>query len=626
MTTAASDLGLDTERTQPGRPGRIRSLDGLRAVAVLAVMLFHTASAPLAGGYLGVDLFFVLSGFLIAGILLDESRTSGGISLGDFWLRRARRLAPALLVLLVAISVARIAVPHADAGTWRPEILAALTYTTNWYQIASGSDYFAQFALQSPLLHTWSLAIEEQFYLAFAVLMVLLCTRLTRRRLMQVLIVLALVSAGWMALRAGSDPAWAYYSTGTRVQALLVGAVLAIAVRSPLSSGDIHSRARRTAGWVSGSAILVALAAPIPNAVMLRGGFLIVAVLASVLIWALLGSGVLTTVLSWRPLVALGVISYGVYLWHWPIFLMLGTDREGSLAMQFWAIVLTVAVASLSYVLVEKPLRIGRFTEWPAHRQWGVYAIAAAVVAASTLLPARTPASDSQITWPQASEVPQRIMVGGDSTVLALWKHFPHDEYPDAVVDGPLSLGCGIVDVPYVRQAVVQDPEKCKNWRDVWRQKVAEMSPDVAVIGSTVWDSFDRSIAGATYAPGTAEFDRAFLDGFRQAIDIAGSSGRIPVYVMGQPCMAGEVDEILNDPQRSAKIDALIRSEVSAMPNTHFIDTRAFTCTSDGTAVDAAGAEPLREDGVHWGQHGADVFWSTALSQIVADRGGTTGE
>jgi peptidoglycan/LPS O-acetylase OafA/YrhL len=619
MSTAASDLGLDTERTWPGRPGRIRPLDGLRAVAVLAVLLFHTASSPLAGGYLGVDLFFVLSGFLIAGILLDQSRTSGGISLGAFWLRRARRLAPALLVLLLAISVARIATPHADTSTWRPEILAALTYTTNWYQIASGSDYFAQFGLQSPLVHTWSLAIEEQFYLAFAVLMLLLCTRLPRRRLMQVFIVLALLSAGWMALRAGSDPAWAYYSTGTRVQALLVGAVLATAVRAPLAGVGIDTRRRNAAGWVAGVAILVALAAPIPNAVMLRGGFLVVALLAAVLIWALLGSGALATVLSWRPLVALGVISYGVYLWHWPIFLMLGTDHKGGPAMQLWAMLLTVAVASLSYWLVEKPLRNGRFTGWPANRQWGAYAIATVVVAAFTLLPARTAPSAEQVTWPKASEVPQRIMVGGDSTMLALWKYFPRDEYPNAVVDGPLSLGCGIVDVPYLHQGVVQDPEKCKNWQDIWRRKVDEMAPDVAVIGSTVWDSFDRSIAGATYAPGTPEYDRSFLDGFRQAIDIAGHSGQIPVYVVGQPCMSSEVDEILNDPQRSGKIDALIRSAVSSMPNAHYIDTRAFTCTSDGTAVDAANGEQLREDGVHWGQRGADVFWSRSLSEIVAD-------
>ncbi len=129
---------------------RVRSLDGLQGVAVLAVMLFHTASSPLGGGFLGVDVFFTLSGFLIAGILVRQWDQSGKILLAAFWLRRARRLAPALLLLLAALAMARLAIPQLQSSLWRMDILAALTYTTNWFQIVSGGDYFAQFGVRSP--------------------------------------------------------------------------------------------------------------------------------------------------------------------------------------------------------------------------------------------------------------------------------------------------------------------------------------------------------------------------------------------------------------------------------------------------------------------------------------------
>ena len=124
-------------------------------------------------------------------------------------------------------------------------------------------------------------------------------------------------------------------------------------------------------------------------------------------------------------------------------------------------------------------------------------------------------------------------------------------------------------------------------------------------------------IDGQTYSPGTPEFDDAFVAGFTEAISLAGRGGQIPVYVVGQPCMASASDDVLNDPQRSAKLDALVRTAVSTAPNARYVDTRAMTCTVDGTAVDAGPRKRLREDGVHWGQHGSDIFWSTLFSQMA---------
>ncbi len=606
-------------------PGRIAGLDGLRAVAVVAVMLFHTAATPLQGGFLGVDVFFVLSGFLIAGILLEERQRTGGIALGAFWLRRARRLAPALLLLLVAVGVARLAVPHPDPADGRAQILAALTYTTNWFQIASGSDYFSQFGQSQPLMHTWSLAIEEQFYLFFAVLMAVLLRRVSTRTTMTVFVGLIVVSAAWMSALSQANPVWAYYATTTRVQALLVGAVLAVLVRRSGRRQVSGGRAFSLAGWVGGAVLAACFISPLSNEMMFRGGFLLVAVASAMVILGILQGGTLASLLSWRPLVALGTISYGVYLWHWPVFLLLGADDSGGPGWmkQVWAFVLTVVVAAASYFCLEGPVRQGRFVALPPARQWAVYGIASAGVALLALLPARTPEGPEQIVWPQASEVPARVLIGGDSAMFALNKYFPRDLYPDTLADGPVSLGCGFMEIPFSRKGGVELTEKCRGWQDAWRQKVNEVDPQVSFIGSTVWDSFDRLVGDVIYAPGTPGFDQPYIAAYRQAIALAGRNGQIPVYVAGQPCMANSVDPMLNEPLRARKLDELTRAAVAGMPNAYYFETRSFTCASDGTALGVAERRRLRDDGVHWNQYGAQVFWSLALSEMVRDQRAT---
>ncbi len=201
--------------------------------------------------------------------------------------------------------------------------------------------------------------------------------------------------------------------------------------------------------------------------------------------------------------------------------------------------------------------------------------------------------------------------------MLRLVGYFPKDRYPEIQAQGPVTVGCGIVDVPYTRKGVVQAPDKCVGWQARWAEKFDELDPEVAVIGSAVWDSFDRYVDNQNYPPGTPQFDQPFSAAFAEAIALAGGDGQIPVYVMGQPCLNGDVDTLLNDPERSAKIDVLVRTAVNSAPNAHYMDTRALTCTADGTAVDADARQPLREDGVHWGQHGSEVVWSTLFRQLA---------
>lgn len=621
MSATAGQDTLDTDATRPGGPGRIPALDGLRAVAVLAVMLFHTSSAPLVGGFLGVDVFFVLSGFLIAGILLDQREYTGRVRLGDFWLRRARRLAPALLLLLLLLCLARLAVPHPQAETWRADILAALTYTTNWFQIASGADYFNQFGVQSPLLHTWSLAIEEQFYLGFALFLVLVLKRASLRMCVITFTALAVVSAAWMFSLSSHQPVWAYYSTGTRVQALLVGAALAGLVR--LSGPWWSPRAsplRSVTGWLGVAGLAAAFTLHIPTQTMFRGGFLVVALATGAVIWGALGSTSKANILAWRPLVALGVISYGVYLWHWPVFLWLQARGEAPVTRQVWAMVVSIGLAAASYALVEKPLRQGWFTALPVRAQWGLYAIAAVVVAGLALFPARTLPADETLTWPIAEAVPERIFVGGDSTMFALGSRFPLDRYPGTEIGGPTAIGCGLIKGPYIHEGVQIDPTDCYDWPAAWRVEMDQRDPQVSVIGSLVWDTFDRAIGGAGYAPGTTEFDDTYVAAFREAIDVAGASGRVPVYVLGVPCMDALIDQsILNDAKRTQYLAGLVRRAASDVPNAHYVDLAGLTCRGDGTAIVFRDGRQLRDDGVHWTQAGADDVWSWVLNQMVAD-------
>ena len=622
MSAAAGHTLLDGSRAQPGGTGRIPSLDGLRAIAVAAVMLFHTAGSPFAGGYLGVDIFFVLSGFLIAGILVDQWHRAAGIALTEFWLRRARRLAPALLLLLLTLAVARLAVAQTSTWQWRAELFAALTYTTNWFEIVSGADYFAAFGVQSPLLHTWSLAIEEQFYLLFAVALLFLLPRLRRRGLVLGLSTGVVLSAVWMAVQAGSDPVAAYYSTFTRIQALLVGAVLAVIVRSPghLWWAPSSTLTRATTGWLASAILAGFVVVDVPMSVMFHGGFLTVAVVSALLIWSLLGPAGVTRVLSWRPLVLVGTVSYGVYLWHWPIFLWLGTQQEASIGLQIWAMVLTIAVAMVSYVAVERPIRQGRFSRLRPRAQWTVYAIGAAFVAGLALLPARVPSVDGELVWPAPSQVPARVFVGGDSTMFALGGHFPSSTYPDTTVGGPTAIGCGLVNMSYDYEGSPVTADQCFSWPDEWERERRDRNPDVAVIGSAVWDSFNRSIDGVAVPPGDPAFDEPFKQAFRRAIQIAGDEGRVPTYVLTIPCMNARIDqEILNDPERTRYLSALIGQAVAEEPNAHVIDLEALTCRPDGSAVVFRDGVLLRDDGVHWTQAGAREVWSLILEQIAAD-------
>jgi peptidoglycan/LPS O-acetylase OafA/YrhL len=398
----------------------LRSLDGLRGLAVLAVVVYHFAPEVAPGGFLGVDLFFVLSGFLITSLLVNEWDSTRHISLGSFWARRARRLVPALLLVLGAVALYALTLgDQVEARRISIDGLASLGYVANWHFIGSGQAYIDQFLHHtvSPLRHMWSLAIEEQFYLVWP-LIVLLVARVTRggearparrRRRFRGALVGVCVGLGTLSfLRMitlfdpGGDLNRVYYGTDSRAFILLIGALL-----GALSFGaPAVARRLRPAVVVVGCAAALGLGFAIAelsaeSSWLYEGGYGLVAVaMAAVLLAAAQpGANPLSWLLERRALVGLGLISYGVYLWHWPVSLWVTDESVGvdGVALFVLRAALTLAAAIASYYLVELPIRSGRvrFSRRP------LIAAVALVVSVITLLlvpalafPARRSAPD----------------------------------------------------------------------------------------------------------------------------------------------------------------------------------------------------------------------------------------
>lgn len=345
---------------------RNKPLDGLRAIAVAAVVAYHLAPEWLPGGFLGVDLFFVLSGYLITGLALEELRTNGRLDLGRFWLRRLRRIVPALVpVVMVSFALVLLFPTEADR-TLKSQAAGAATFSTNWVQLASGGSYFAE--SEPPLLlHLWSLAVEEQFYLLWPLLLLLLW-KLGRGRAGSALpmwtasLVLggAVLSASLMAARysPGADPSRLYFGTDTHGFGLLLGAWLALAATK---SGALVRPA--TVRILLPAALLGLLLFFVilhdDGAAAYQGGMLAFSAV-SVFVVGLLRfpSGTVAGWLAARPLQWLGRRSYGIYLWHWPWTVLVtgwlpaGTDQWAAAVV----VPLTLICAAVSWRFLERPI------------------------------------------------------------------------------------------------------------------------------------------------------------------------------------------------------------------------------------------------------------------------------
>ncbi|MBK9712492.1 MAG: serine hydrolase [Kouleothrix sp.] len=352
-----------SEARLPYLPG----LDGLRALAVVGVLLYH-ADLGVWGGFLGVESFFVLSGFLITALLLAEWRGRGRIDLVAFWARRARRLLPALLLVLAGTLALHAALLPGETDGLRGDVLATLGYVMNWHLVAGQQSYFDPVVRPSLLQHLWSLAVEEQFYLLWPPLFLAGVRYLRRHGLLVAALVAAATSLALMIglFVPGADPSRVYYGTDTRAAGLLIGAALAIG----WSPGQaIVGRRGGTLLDVAGLLALGGLLAAYSwlheaNPLLYRGGFALIALATAAVIAAAThpGARLVPGLLGWRPLRWIGLRSYGIYLWHWPIFMVTRPYQDvplDGLPLLALRLALVIGLAALSYRLVELPIRHG---------------------------------------------------------------------------------------------------------------------------------------------------------------------------------------------------------------------------------------------------------------------------
>jgi len=370
-------------RDVPGRLPYMPGIDGLRAIAVIAVILYHAEFGFIPGGFLGVEVFLVISGYLISSLLILELLRTGSVNLKDFWLRRARRLLPALGVLLILTVAGALLFARDALFRLNQDVLGALTYSTNWVMIFRQESYFEAFSRPPLLRHLWSLAVEEQFYLFFPLIfvggMAILSRRSTgfgqtARRFIVVAFAGAIASTAlmWLLFVPYEDPSRVYFGTDTRAAGLLIGVGLAF-LWQPWRFARRLSSASAVVMNVLGFAALGGLVVLLLrigeyDPFLYRGGFFVVSTLTAIVIAVTVHpQGALNPVLGNRPLVWVGKRSYGLYLYHWPIFVFLrpGIDvpwgRWPTLVVQ---VVLTVGIAELSYRWIEQPIRRLGFKPW----------------------------------------------------------------------------------------------------------------------------------------------------------------------------------------------------------------------------------------------------------------------
>ncbi|HET6963869.1 MAG TPA: acyltransferase family protein [Acidimicrobiales bacterium] len=639
---------------------RLPALDGLRAVAVVMVMAYHGGVPGLrTAGFYGVDVFFVLSGFLITTLLLGEEADSGRLRTLAFWGRRARRLLPGLLLMLAAVDlyVARLA-PAGRYPGFRGDGLSVVAYISNWHYIAASSNYFQATGVPSLLTHTWSLAIEEQFYLVWP-LVLLVAIRVGRRLerppaavVAAVAAAGALASAAWMAVLygEGAGPSRLYYGTDTHAQSILAGAALAGLVTARPQA--LSRLARTPVAVLAGAGLLwAAVHMGATDPVAYRGGFLFVAVASALLISVLVGhpAGPGARLLSVRPVVYVGRISYGMYLWYFPLFEVLDHARTGLAGAGLFAVRCgaDVAAAAASFHLVEEPVRRWRPGGRRIGRRLAPLAVGATAIAAvAGLVLADTPDAFSAGGLPPSATLSAggpvgttrghatRILVVGDSTgaVLGMDLAFSVVEQRYGIsVDDRALFGCGLVVSAEVggHGVPIQPSSPCfigtppdRQWPALLQADLTRARPDVVLVAAGRWEVQDRRpTAAGRWVDITDPTDSAYV---RQQLELATSivaSAGVRVALATAPCFSsGEQPDGRPWPEDSpARVKAynnLVRSVVNAHSGVAaLVDLDAMVCPG-GRYHESLGATKVRApDGIHY-----PVFSTSAPDSPAPDR------
>jgi peptidoglycan/LPS O-acetylase OafA/YrhL len=618
-----------------------------------------------------------VSGFLITSLLIEERERNGRVDLGQFWLRRARRLLPALLVMLLVVATITLIVGSASArGDVRRDLPWALAYLGNWGQILGDVPYYAT---DPPLLrHLWSLAIEEQFYLLWPLVFVGLArTRLRAVSIAELLAGTAVVVMVWtwvmhsggpgpLALFGGVDRVnFMYLSTFTRSTGLLLGAAAAFVWRPwrrPVGPTSDPGRTLDRAGVVALSGLgIVAATATLTAGYVYQWLLPMVTLLAVALVLVIVHPAArgIRSVMSWRPLVEIGKRSYGLYLWHWPIFVLLDATH-GSVARFVVAVALSGVATQLSYRYVETPVRQGHLRRWwrragPARSRVlliascvvillvGLYATvqpfdrAAGGADASFEAPAATPTTVAAAVpagravpttiAPQAAAAPAvtGVAVVGDSQAHALAVNKPKGiDATFRVTDGSLD-GCSVYDEGRVRSARTSFRnyfEMCEGWQQKWAAAVTNGGASIALVVLGAWDVFDLETSdGKVLTFGTPAWDAYVREHLQSGVDALVAAGA-HVALLEVPCMrpisvkgaaVPPLPERGND-AHVAHVNELWRSVAAANPSTTTFVTGPAWCTDNAMATDVG----MRWDGVHVYKPGAKAIFDTIAPALLA--------
>jgi peptidoglycan/LPS O-acetylase OafA/YrhL len=638
------------------------ALDGLRAFAVLSVFAYHLDAGWMRGGFLGVDTFFVLSGFLITSLLIGEWAPRGGISFAGFWARRARRLLPALLLVLLAVAAfAVLEAPAEQLDRLRGDGLATLFYGANWRFIESGQSYFDLFSEASPLRHMWSLAIEEQFYLVWP-LITFACLRLARGRHWLLGLVCGAGTGASIATMAmlydPSDPSRAYYGTDGRAHLLLIGAGLAL-VLARWSPRWGATRSTVNALGLAGAVACLAFWLWVPDtaAWMYRGGYAVFGLCVAAVITSAVQPGrfALRSFLSLGPLVWIGRISYGLYLWHWPVIVVASPARTGldGPSLTVVRVGLTFALATASFYLVEQPIRRGVLRgRWALAVSPSAFVATGVVVLIATAGAAPPPAylrsgpdqltsraeqlpqPDAQAAPPQAALAtptgaatappPRRILLVGDSLADSLL-----DGLRDAAAEQGAELygasvpGCGIlggqpVDLsgaPYKWSA--QCEQAIPRYQNA---RLAQIRPDV-VIWLSGWDRDVRLVNGQQVSPTTMSGRTVFAGLIDEAATRLTSTGARLVMMTVAPASPSDQNP---DPPPDRTFDPMNRM-LRAYAQAHadrvaIVDLAGLLCPSGHQPCpeEISGVRPRHRDGNHFEPDTAGWVARQLMPQVMA--------